>query len=303
MIEIQVMHDSSEVIYYNTPDLPVKIIHPSLSDYPGRRVVCHWHEDIELIYIVSGGMNYEINGKTVRLPEHSALFVNARQLHYGFSEGGADCDFICVLFHPSVLMTNEKLFRRTAEPILRNEGIEYLLFEESDSDEYGAFSGCMRELAALREEALSGYEWEIIGTLNRLWRVFFRHCENLPAVAGNGRHEDRQLQRQMVSYIFSHYAEPLTLEEIAASGNVSRSKCCLIFKKYLGESPIDFVNSYRLEKSCLELRNTTRSITEIALDCGFNHPSYFARIFSGKYGCTPSAYRKKRDQGEKTATV
>ena len=91
MIEIQVMHDSSEVIYYNTPDLPVKIIHPSLSDYPGRRVVCHWHEDIELIYIVKGEMNYEINGKTVRLPEHSALFVNARQLHYGFSEGGADC--------------------------------------------------------------------------------------------------------------------------------------------------------------------------------------------------------------------
>ena len=122
--------------------------------------------------------------------------------------------------------------------------------------------------------------------------MIFRRCEEIPAVSGNALYEDRQLQRKMVSYIFSHFAERLTLEEIAASGRVSRSKCCLIFKKYLGESPIDFVNSYRLEKSCLELRNTTQSITEIALNCGFNHSSYFTKLFCRKYGCTPSEYRR-----------
>ena len=88
MINIQVMNDSSEIIFYNTPELPVKIIRPKLSDYPNKRVICHWHEDIEMLYIISGEMNYEINGKTVRLSEKSVLFVNARQLHYGFSVDG-----------------------------------------------------------------------------------------------------------------------------------------------------------------------------------------------------------------------
>ena len=292
VIHIQVMHDSSEVIFYNIPELPVKIIKPRLSDYPNRRVICHWHEDIELIYIVSGEMNYEINGKTVRLSEHSMLFVNARQLHYGFSADDRECDFICVLFHPSLLRVNARLFQTMAEPIIGNEGIEYLLLPESDSGDYRSIAGCMREMAALRETAAPGYEWEVIGCLGRVWSVIYRCCEALPMGAGAERHADRQLQREMASYIFCHYAEPLTLTEIAASGHVSRSKCCLIFKKYLGESPIDFVNSYRLEKSCQLLRNTPQSITEIALRCGFSHPGYYTKLFSRKYGCTPSEYRK-----------
>ena len=293
MIEIQVMNDSSEIILYNMPDLPVKIIHPKLSDYPGMRVMCHWHEDIELIYIVSGEMNYEINGKAVRLPENSLLFVNARQLHYGFRAAADDCDFICVLFHPSMLRVSDSLFQRTAEPVIDNEAIGYLLFEADDTDDYRSVSRCIRETAALCEQAAPGYEWSVIGNLSRIWSVILRSCGEMPLGTDNARFEDRQIQREMVSYIFSHFAEPLTLKEIAAAGSVSRSKCCLIFKKYLGESPVSFVNSYRLEKSCLELRNTGRSITEIALRCGFNHSSYFTKMFQRKFGCTPSDYRQR----------
>ena len=291
MINIQVMQDSSEIIFYNTPELPVKIIRPKLSDYPNMRVICHWHEEIEMLCITKGEMNYEINGKTVRLSENCVLFVNSRQLHYGFSVNRKDCDFICVLFHPSLLRVNARFFQKMAEPIIGNEGIDYLLFEQCDSPDYGSISGCMREIAELRECETPGYEWEVMGCLGKIWSVIFRRCEAFPTEKENRLHADRQLQREMVSYIFSHYTDPLTLEEIAASGSVSRSKCCLIFKKYLGESPIDFVNSYRLEKSCQELRNTDRSITEIALNCGFNHPSYYTKLFARKYGCTPSQYR------------
>lgn len=292
MIHVQVMHDSSEIIFYNTSELPVKIIRPKLSDYPNQRVICHWHEDIELIYILKGQMNYEINGNTVRLRDHCVLFVNSRQLHYGFSADKEECHFICVLFHPSLLRVNPKIFQTMAEPIISNEEIEFLLFGERDGEDYRSLSCLMRELADLGECAAPGFEWEVAGNLCKIWSVIFRHCEALPGKLVNGAHADRQLQRDMVSYIFSHYTEPLTLQDIAASGNVSRSKCCLIFNKFLRESPIDFVNSYRLEKSCQQLRNTAKSITEIALSCGFNHSSYFTKLFTRKYGCTPSQYRE-----------
>lgn len=102
----------------------------------------------------------------------------------------------------------------------------------------------------------------------------------------------------MVSYLYQHYSEKITLDDIAASGHVSRSKCCRIFKHYLQQSPIDFLNAYRLKVSCSLLASTDKSITEIALACGFNHLSYFSKYFAENYGCTPREYRKQASAAE-----
>ena len=78
------------------------------------------------------------------------------------------------------------------------------------------------------------------------------------------------------------YAQSLyDMEDIAAAANISRSKCCKIFQQYLQQSPVAFLNAYRMEISCNLLRNTSYSITEIALSCGYNHLSYFSKMFSG----------------------
>ena len=67
----------------------------------------------------------------------------------------------------------------------------------------------------------------------------------------------------------------------------------MIFKEYLHQPPIDFLNKYRLKVSGYLLTHTQSSITEIALSCGFNHLSYFSKIFLREYGCTPTEYRKQ----------
>ena len=85
----------------------------------------------------------------------------------------------------------------------------------------------------------------------------------------------------------------IDLEDIAAAGNISRSKCCQIFKKYMQQSPVAYLNAYRMELSCNLLKTTSYSITSIATSCGYNHLSYFSKIFLKKFGCTPMEYRKK----------
>ena len=54
----------------------------------------------------------------------------------------------------------------------------------------------------------------------------------------------------------------------------------------------DFVNLYRLEKSKILLKNEDLSITEVALECGFNSGSYYAELFKKYNGCTPRNFRK-----------
>lgn len=112
---------------------------------------------------------------------------------------------------------------------------------------------------------------------------------------GQQMKDDLKLQNDMVSFLYQHYNEKITLEEIAAAGHISRSKCCRIFKHYLQQSPISFLNTYRLKVSCNLLDSTDKSITEIAFACGFNHLSYFSKNFYNHYGCTPREYREKKE--------
>ena len=96
----------------------------------------------------------------------------------------------------------------------------------------------------------------------------------------------------MVGYIQRNYKNKITLKEIASSGNVCRSNCCEIFQSTLNKSPISYLIEYRINKSIKLLNNTSYTITEIALKCGFNSSSYFTEIFHKHLGCTPSQYRK-----------
>ena len=83
----------------------------------------------------------------------------------------------------------------------------------------------------------------------------------------------------MVSYIFQNYSGRITLDDIAAAGNVSRSKCCRIFRDRLQQTPIDFLNQYRLQVSRRLLLEDGLSVTEAATACGFGHLSYFSKLF------------------------
>ena len=107
----KVMQDASEIVRYDEVGIPLYIREGLLSSYPDHRALCHWHEDIEWVQIRSGQMNYCINGKRVLLNAGEAIIVNSRQMHYGYSENGQECDFICILCHPKILTANSVLYQ------------------------------------------------------------------------------------------------------------------------------------------------------------------------------------------------
>ena len=122
----KVMQDASEIVRYDEVGIPLYIREGLLSSYPDHRALCHWHEDIEWVQIRSGQMNYYINGKRVLLNAGEAIIVNSRQMHYGYSENGQECDFICILCHPKILTANSVLYQSYITPVLSNPALEYL---------------------------------------------------------------------------------------------------------------------------------------------------------------------------------
>ena len=78
---------------------------------------------------------------------------------------------------------------------------------------------------------------------------------------------------------------------------MGESKCCQLFRRYFSQTPVEYLNRYRLDKSLALLRETDRSITEIALAVGFGGASYYAELFRRQMGQSPTEYRTKARNG------
>ena len=292
----KIMRNASEIVRYDEVGIPLSIREGLLSAYPNHRALCHWHEDIEWVYIRSGQMNYYMNGKRVLLNTGEALMVNSRQMHYGYSENGQDCDFIRILCHPKIFITNSVLYQSYIAPVLSNPSLEYLHLKPEFPEDAEALQ-LLPEILRIKKEHPAAYEIEAAALLSLLWCRLLRSHPMMPnEAAAKPKEPDLLVQRDMVSYIYSHYSESINLDEIAATGKVCRNKCCQIFRRYLNQSPIDFLNHYRLEVSCHLLNNTKLSIAEICTACGFNHQSYYSKIFLRTYSCSPRDFRKRTEE-------
>lgn len=293
LTEATLMPDASEIVHYDTIGIPLYVRTDNLSAYPDKRALCHWHEDLEFIHVLKGRMYYRINGNRILLEEGDCIMANARQMHYGYSCQDQDCLFSCVLFHPQLFMGSQLLYQKYIQPIIGNPRLEYLHFD-AENPLHGILTESLARIVSLKEQALPGYELEIIGIMNLLWSRLLQTSMITATEPADTTSSDLTIQRNMVSYLYQHYSEKVSLSEIAAAGNVSRSKCCAIFQYYLQQSPVDFLNHYRLEVSRHLLKDPDLTITQVAVACGFNHLSYYSKLFLRSYGCTPSAYRRSQ---------
>jgi AraC-like DNA-binding protein len=100
------------------------------------------------------------------------------------------------------------------------------------------------------------------------------------------------LVRKAMAYIHSHYADPLTREELARFVGMSDDYLTYCFRQELGMTPIDYLNRYRVLQAQRLLRETNQSITTIALEVGFSSSSYFSRMFRRLTGRSPDEYRR-----------
>ncbi|AGT33538.1 AraC family transcriptional regulator [Geobacillus genomosp. 3] len=94
-------------------------------------------------------------------------------------------------------------------------------------------------------------------------------------------------------YIDRHYAEPLTLDDVAEYIGMSPYYFSKLFKEHFGVTFIDYVTNVRIERAREALAHTDQSLKEICFSVGYNDPNYFSRVFKKQTGLSPSEYRKK----------
>ena len=104
---------------------------------------------------------------------------------------------------------------------------------------------------------------------------------------------DRKLIRQLDDWLEARYGDAsASIEELCRTLNIEARTLQRKTKALLGMTPAEYLGSYRLEKAAAQLRTTDRTITEIALSCGFSTPQYFTRQFRTRFGQPPSEWRQ-----------
>lgn len=288
--------DASETVAYNNPLFPAYVTYGHLSSYPNYACIGHWHEDLEFIFVKSGRMTFNVNGTLTELCAGTGILVNSRQFHYGFSAERNECEFICILLHPGLLRGNHWFYQTCVEAVTENTACPFLYLDGA-----GKTAPILEKLQAVYDS------FEDPPTNAASYFILLEHFIGIVGILYDVMDVAHQIRtpespdlsaiRSMTGYIEEHYAERIALADVAAAGACSKSKCNLLFKKYLHDTPVTYITRLRLRKSLSALLSSGASIADIAYDFGFGGASYYCETFKKYYGMPPLLY-KQRQTGE-----
>ncbi|MBR6378303.1 MAG: AraC family transcriptional regulator [Oscillospiraceae bacterium] len=243
-----------------------------------------------LIQSLAIGLTVHVHEADVELRPGDILFINTNQLTSLYSND-AENSFRLLNFHPSILhqvVTDCSLPCR----VLQDESFQYKLYPNGSLENI-KLAGY---LEALERQSRLGKDCYRLEMMSLVFQIMLCVCGSYTgpgeAMAPRTR-KDVAAVRDMLCCVAVRYGEKLNLSDVAEAGNVSRSKCCKLFAQYVGRSPMDYINCYRLDVAAWRLSNTESSIQSIAAGCGFPEQSYFTRLFKARYGITPGHCRKQ----------
>lgn len=266
------------------------IMNGSFQDEKNQHILTHWQNTIEVLRVLQGTMQCLINGRVFTLHKDDICIINRKQMHRIYCED-KEVQFQAVTIDPQVLTGDENVCEKYIDPLISDEMFSHVIIP-SDHIAAKEIKDIMENMDDLERSQSDGYELNQIAYLHILFHKLYFVYKAREENTFFSVDRDRLIYSKMSDFIYSNFAEKVSLEDIALFGNISKNKCCQLFKKYAQLSPIDFLNSYRLERSTEYLEQTEETIATIAQLCGFNQQSYYNRLFLRKYGMTPKDYRK-----------
>ncbi len=265
---------SHEIIDY-TNTLPIKLSFMRIGHAP-----MHWHNSLEILYILSGTMTLKIENSIYQLVEDDIALVNPNQIH---ETDSPDCTLIVLqlrlsMFHLDWLDVETLVFdcnssTRPKEDFQPLKGhIAKLIHSNANTSLHNellnyAYSN------QLMHELLTNFR---VNTPDNPWRSK-KHLERLKAIT---------------SYIEENYPGEITLTSMASHEYLTPAYLSHFFEKHMGVTFSDYLAKVRVSHSIADLLYTDLSIEETAAKNGFASARAYATAFRKFYGCLPSKYRK-----------
>lgn len=235
----------------------------SLIELVDQNFPVHFHRAAELIWVEKGTISVSIEQENWQLKKGECIFVFPNQMH-------------------------EIIFIEQAR-------LQILVFSpELIGSFFTKYKGYVPENPILRLEKpfpvskIDSYYYQ----KSFLYDVCDKLVTNSPLIKVEYSAQTKAVQ-SLIAYVDEHYMEAITLKIAAANIKYDYFYLSKLFKKVTTYRFNDYLNQYRISQACYQLRGTQKSISEIAMDCGYQNMRTFNRNFQNIIACTPLQFRNK----------
>lgn len=255
----------------------------------------HFHEDIEIIFLLTGELTVNLNQKKCTIFPGDAVLFNSNAVHSTLSET-ADTTAYVLQFPIKILaqcvpspelylfefpMPSKGNLKTESELALRH--LQRLL-----ADGYTL----LKEQPDFYQAKMMSFLYEIIYILCRFFALPSRDAHPV----NDYKYYSRLLT--ITSYINQHYTEPVSLNTLAELICVTPAYLSRFFKKALQTTFTEYITSIRLEHAYTDLLTTEYPVQYISEKNGFANYAMFSRKFKDTYHDTPMKIRKSRRQSQ-----
>ena len=289
--EVITTNDLKEIMKHGTNLLPLEVYKTSLNKTRLGYAQLHWHDEIQFAYVLKGKVIFNVNNVAYLIEPNNGIFINSKCLHGVKPYQNDDCEYICLVVHQGFYISNADniVNRKYLDPFLKSNNFSALIFDNKIEFQNTILEKILK-ISEIYEKKHFGYELEMQFTILNL---IYLMITNYDFIKYNEQtiYSDNERTQEMLAYIENNYSEKITLENMAKNVNLCQSEFCRFFKKTTGQTPFEYLNSYRINQSTLLLRYSNYSIIEIASIVGFANVSYYTNRFKKQMNCTPKQYR------------
>ena len=234
----------------------------------------NWHKNLEVLLVEKGNGYIKYDGEDYALEPGNIVIINSGAMHGIYSDEGIF--FHCVIISENFLKENcLDAGNTTFSKIVNNKTTEEVYLGTVAAIEQYTLSPTPINTATMRKQVL---ELAI--------ELYSKHiiCEESRSKTTSRSYD---CIKKAITFISDNFTRELSLDEISDYVGVSKYHMAREFKKFTGQTPITYINILRCKKAKTCILEGM-SVTETAIECGFESISYFSRTYKKVMGKSPS---------------
>lgn len=281
---IEELHGTKEIVHHTDYPHFKLYLNEVCENYP-----THWHSDIEIIMPVKNEYTVQVNNITHVLSEGDIIIIPSGEMHTLIApEEGSR-----IIFQVEHAMLREV----SGFDAAYSRFFPCAIFEKNEEND--AYRKLRSLLNKIIQEKLDDDILAAAG-IHALTLSFFVEAGRICLRQNSRTTSENHLHRQsyidtffnVCKYINEHCAEEISLDTVVELSGFSKSHFIRLFKDFTGVTYYEYLQNRRMANAELLLIDTNNSISEVAMQSGYNSLATFNRVFKDSHDCTPTEYRK-----------
>ena len=247
------------------------------------------HEAVEIKYFYAGSSTLIVGKKTISVQAGDMVIINPYEFHATIGNGEKKGQYHILL------VPLECFYGEMEGAVLADLLLERRVCFQNLVKANAAMKKCFRRIADEYTTKAPFHHTFIHSLVLELIGLLLRNglCDqNTSDSISDALLRSYQSIEPALRYIRDNYFENISVERLAKLCGLSKCYFCRLFKLVIGKTAIEYLREYRIKVAHSLLENSDRSISQIAVECGFADYNYFGRCYKQYYGMSPGKHRE-----------